>query len=414
MKRRAKRRLDYEKFLGIKSKDPKVKELIDQYEALNALLKLELPKLSTLTEKIGKIALFQLVNIQAQWYHIWQEKVKVVLEENQMPKNIEDIVDMFSRDFKYVEAKAWELGIINKTFGNDIKARPSQSTQDDDSLRSKPRPSDLSSRSRGVSVASDKSPSLPTPDFARRHSGNFTFSPITVSSPGLPQPYGGPAYIQHYRNMGPASPLAAEQPSSSRPYTSTGRPSTSRSHTSESALARMSTDHNTPSRRGSGSNYYGMQYDGPPSSATNRPYSGLFNSALPDGPEDSRRSSRASSQDRGGLGHFNPKVLYLAASLFEFNINATKSEAGYTYLTYQAGEVGFSHMLMLPSANFLRSSMSSLKRASCGWRRIKMIQPMWLDGSGASTLHDSQQTRFKRLNGTCSWTKSSKAFEASS
>jgi hypothetical protein len=32
-------------------------------------------------------------------------------------------------------------------------------------------------------------------------------------------------------------------------------------------------------------------------------------------------------------------VLYLAASLFEFNITATKSEAGYPYLTYGAGEV---------------------------------------------------------------------------
>lgn len=61
-----------------------------------------------------------------------------------------------------------------------------------------------------------------------------------------------------------------------------------------------------------------------------------------DGADDrleSQRSSRASSRDRNISGGYN--VLYLAASLFEFNISATKSEAGYPYLTYQAGEVIF-------------------------------------------------------------------------
>jgi len=58
---------------------------------------------------------------------------------------------------------------------------------------------------------------------------------------------------------------------------------------------------------------------------------------LPDDLDESRRSSRASSHDRERSGGYN--VLYLAASLFEFNISATKTEAGYPYLTYQAGEI---------------------------------------------------------------------------
>ena len=65
---------------------------------------------------------------------------------------------------------------------------------------------------------------------------------------------------------------------------------------------------------------------------------------LTDGPEESQRSSRASSRDRNTSSGYN--VLYLAASLFEFNISATKSEAGYPYLTYQAGEV--SALLSIP------------------------------------------------------------------
>jgi hypothetical protein len=94
-------------------------------------------------------------------------------------------------------------------------------------------------------------------------------------------------------------------------------------------------DYNTQVRRESGSgSAYNHHVDGP---HTGRPYSGIFHSALPDGPEESQRSSRTSSRDRNISGGYN--VLYLAASLFEFNISATKSEAGYPYLTYQAGEV---------------------------------------------------------------------------
>ena len=78
-------------------------------------------------------------------------------------------------------------------------------------------------------------------------------------------------------------------------------------------------------------------------SRSSRPYSGLFHSAmpLPDGPEDSQQSSGASSHDTEVSGVY--RVLYLAASLFEFNISETKLEAGYPYLTYQAGEVGWAH-----------------------------------------------------------------------
>jgi hypothetical protein len=77
-----------------------------------------------------------------------------------------------------------------------------------------------------------------------------------------------------------------------------------------------------------------------------RRLSGLFHSALPlpDGleenlAEDSAASSRGffAQGNVGNAGGY--KVLWLAASLFEFNIETTKHEAGYPYLTYQAGEI---------------------------------------------------------------------------
>lgn len=336
MKKRAKRRLDFERALTLKSQgkkiDEKLTDQVTQYEALNETLKLELPKLSALTVSLGKTCLIQLVQIQTEWYHIWQGKVGAVLEKDQMPKSITDIVEMHFREFKYVEASVQTLGIVSGYFESLSKTRGSQSTQDDESAR--PSLSATSrSRIRGHSVNSDKSPSLPTPDFAKRSSGQFTFSPLVSNSPGLPQlAYQTPFSNGHSRG-GSGSP-ATPDGFISRQHSNLPRPSTGRSFTSDGGM-RAVNDYNTQVRRESGSgSAYNHHVDGP---HTGRPYSGIFHSALPDGPEESQRSSRTSSRDRNISGGYN--VLYLAASLFEFNISATKSEAGYPYLTYQAGEI---------------------------------------------------------------------------
>lgn len=382
MKKRNKRRLDYEKYLSLKGQgkkiDEKLQEMVNQYEALNETLKHELPKLSTMTERIGNICLVQFINIQTLWYGIWQDKVRTVLEDSQMPKDIADIVSMFTRDFKYVEARAQELGIVNGSFLTATpKPRMSQSTQSTNDPKG--RPSNLSSRSRTLSFNSDKSPSLPTPDFEKnRHSGQFAFSPITVSSPGMSQfSHQNSTYSNGHSRNGSLTPGTPDPMSAfgTRPNTSTtARPNTSRSVTSDAGTTRPSNDYSSQYRRESGStsNSGYRHVDGPPQST--RPFSGIFHSAmpLPDGPEDSQRSSRASSRDRNVSDGYN--ILYLAASLFEFNISATKSEAGYPYLTYQAGEVRsdrfLSYKIKLTS---IRSSMSLARKASFGWPKTRMI-----------------------------------------
>lgn len=359
MKKRNKRRLDYEKYLTLKAQgkkvDDKLQELVDQYEALNEILKHELPRLATLTESIGNVCLVQFIGIQTQWYGIWQEKVRAVLEERRVPKDIADIVKMFEVEYIFAEARVNELGIVNGQFGStpsflpsEPNPRTSQSTQS--TADPKGRPSNLSSRSRGLSFNSDKSPSIPTPDFEKsgRHSGQFTFSPaLNGTSPAIAQ-FGQQLSSQsngHSRSgsLTPGTPDPASASASAfgnRSHTSNlGRPNTGRSATSDAGTTRPSNEYNNPYRRESGStsNSAYRHVDGPPPSS--RPFSGIFHSAmpLPDGPEDSQRSSRASSRDRNVSDGYN--ILYLAASLFEFNISATKSEAGYPYLTYSAGEV---------------------------------------------------------------------------
>lgn len=348
MKKRAKRRLDYEKSVQLKKSSKKVdkqlSEFIEQYEALNEALKKELPKLSALTEKVGQICLGNFVNIQAQWFAIWKEKVKAVLEDQEVPE-IADIITSFQRDYKFQDEQINTIGIINPA----AKGRPSQSTSTDEPFaRIRPRLNDLSPRGRGMSLNSDTAPSLPTPDFMKRHSGQFTISPTVASMPSPHQFY----YRDYYAGInaqglpGPSTPHTPELSSASRSLgPASVRPGTGQSYES-SAAPRQSTESGLQSRR-----YSNSMYPSPLQPPDTHRYSGLFQSALPPSdsqerlPRPSQASSRASSRERQPINGYN--VLWLAASLFEFNIETTKHEAGYPYLTYQAGEVRQSHLLIV-------------------------------------------------------------------
>jgi hypothetical protein len=344
MKKRKKRRLDYERSLALKASNKKIDEklavLVEEYEGLNETLKFELPKLSASTEKVGNLCLIQFVSIQVEWLSIWQEKVKTVLEANQLPKDIEDIIDKFNRDYKYQQGRIQELGIANGAFLEDIpKGRLSHSTtatkEDDASTKSRAQPPPpLDNRPRGQSINSDHSPSLPTPDFAKRHSGQFTFSPIVPVAPNLQFSTRDFPPMDSISRGGSGSPSILEAWMNSKPYSA--RPTPRLSYDSGGPL-RTSVESGEATSP-SGSAYYSASQTIDNLPASSRPFSGLFHSAMPtDDVEDSRRSSRASSRDRDRSDGYN--VLYWAASLFEFNISGTKSEAGYPYLTYGAGEV---------------------------------------------------------------------------
>jgi len=360
MKKRAKRRLDYEKHLQLKANGKKVDkqlaELVEQYEALNDTLKKELPKLSAMTAKIGNICLGKFISIQTAWYGIWKEKVRAPLHDLAHVPELSEIVSTFQSDFTLVEERTMSLGILNP----QLRHRASQSTTGDDASsilsRTKSRPGELlpTTRGRGLSINSDHVPTLPTPDFARRNSGQFSLSP---ASSALPSPahyyrdyYSGIIAGSHARGAS-NSPITPDPNGGSGSRSLAGvpmRPSTGRSFDSHS-LPRQSTESTNlsvgggPNRRDSNSTYNSAYHAAPPEA---RRLSGLFHSALPlpdDGAEENGQSqsqmpSRASSTNRG-YDNSGYRVLWLAASLFEFNIETTKHEAGYPYLTYQAGEV---------------------------------------------------------------------------
>ncbi|PKS10563.1 hypothetical protein jhhlp_002317 [Lomentospora prolificans] len=346
MKKRGKRRLDYERAeqlkRGGKTVDSKLKELVEQYEALNDTLKKELPRLSELTVKVGNICLGNLVNLQAEWFSIWKDKVKVVLENGDQMPELDSIVSAFQRDYQFALDAVSAIGIVNPS----SKGRISQSkrTSTDDSIaKNRPRPTELSLRGRGPSINGDGPPSLPTPEFAGNTNASFTLSPTSVTIPSPHQYYYRDYYtgINGYRGGG-ASPITpSDLHGGSRSHAAgaigaTGRPSTGRSFDS-AAAPRQSSESSNPNVRDSNSTSYNVTYPGPDGP---RRFSGLFHSALPlpDDAEESQRSSRASSRERP-LASSGYNILWLAASLFEFNIETTKHEAGYPYLVYQAGEI---------------------------------------------------------------------------
>lgn len=289
--------------------DEKLAEQVEQYTALNDTLKLELPKLSALNENLKDICLARLITTQVGWYSIWNDKLKTVLEQNELPKDLNDILDKFNRDFKHQDAKAQSMGILNGSTVASARGRLSQSTARDEevSVKSKSRASTstTNNRARGLSTQSEAT----TSDQIHRSTEQPRAS-LVANSVGLAVVALGGR---------PDGRLSVE--SSDRP-----RPSGESAHSGRRSLLESSY---TPTRWTEG-------FPAPEPS-----FSDAFNSALPwsnttDSSQNdtSRRSSQAPSEPRTSYN-----ILYVVASLHEFNIEATKTEAGYPYLTYEDGEV---------------------------------------------------------------------------
>ncbi|ODA81807.1 hypothetical protein RJ55_00311 [Drechmeria coniospora] len=335
MKKRQKRRLDFERSEQLKrsgkSVDPKLRELVEQYEALNDTLKKELPMLGSLTERVGNICLGNFVNIQANWFAIWKEKMKAVTGESDELPDLEEVMLTFQRDYPYAHEQLDSIGILNSA----TRGRASQSATsvDGSTIRtSRSGPSDVETRGRVLSVNGDAASSATHADFHARRSGSIPVSP-SASSSGFRSGAAPSPHMYHYRDYyaGVASQQWSSASSRSPEISGSSRSLVGTGATSTRPSTRRSSDSANLHRRDSNTTYSSNQHESR--------YSNLFHSALPlpDGTK-SQRSSRASSRERSRLSD-GYNVLWFAASLFEFNIATTKQEAGYTYLTYQAGEV---------------------------------------------------------------------------
>lgn len=378
MAKRKKRTVEYAKYLTAKNKgervDKRTQEQGEQFMALNETLRDELPKLFVLSDKLIWACVQNFVGLQMQWYSLWQRKAKSVLEDQQVPQSIAEIVEAFNTDYNYVEAHVHSLGIINGAHLAEVSNYLSSSGASF-STGSTARPSlQKSSLSTG-----NQSPRIPAPDFDRRSGSSFqmpSFSARTSSesqnrlrpsqsqastlhqqrsradsnvsndSRNAPQAQRQEApklapYVPHQESRQQRSWEARPQDYYQRPPQVIPDPQpvipTSQAH--PPFQAQPSAQPPAAQRPMSSSTFYSapqVPQVTSPNLPHNRRVSSAFSSAMP--LSDSPATSRPHSPDASG-GQREIQTLFIAASLYDFNLRSDRFEGGYPYLYYTPGEV---------------------------------------------------------------------------
>lgn len=369
MQKRAKRLLEYNRYKALKDRgekpDKKTVEHGEQFMAINDTLKEELPKLFALTKKLVEACLINFVQLQLQWHAIWRRKLSQAIDESKDATTLANIIEAFGGDFRFFEGQLLSLGICNgsvladainpvgylshtTTLTGDGTASPRQTTSLD------------LTKSRTLSVNNDVSPMLPQPDFGIRGNVNFfgvdnglqlgsgsystvnstesnrrmrASSAVSCQSSHTPEIPG--AYRSYSNSNTPVSNQVRPTPAITR-TTTDPIPSLSRQSLEPSNVYRPGDDATTVGRRSSGSTNALTQSTEQAPSPSGR-FSGYFSSAMPmsDSPP---AESPVDNCDVQKEFH----IIFLAASIYPFNIDRARREAGYPYLTYVSGEVGSS------------------------------------------------------------------------
>ncbi|KAL8688014.1 MAG: hypothetical protein Q9218_005967 [Villophora microphyllina] len=362
MQKRNKRVMDFARYKSIKDRgdkpDKKTTEQGEQFVAINESLKDELPRLFNLTGKLVEACLNNFVQLQLQWHIIWRRKLGQALDNYKASGPISELIDAFTGDFAFFEAQVLSLGICNGSMLAESvnmvnMLSPSRTLTGDDASQKKPS-LDLTRR-RTTSINSDMSPVLPQPDFGSRNGAGGFFGMDTGMQP---MPSMAPTSNQletTNRNRANSAMVAGRSPrtpdvpggfpysnnttpisaSFGRPATATGpSPVLPRPIIETPDLNRVS-EATTLVNQPVSNTLYAPGTQARPPSPSGR-YSGVFSSALPMSDSPTEESPLDDGQSRPQT-QFN--VIFLAASVYEFNIDRARREAGYPYLTYVAGEI---------------------------------------------------------------------------
>lgn len=333
MRKRDKRLMDYARFKAAKQRgdkpDKKTTEQGEQFMALNETLKDELPKLYSLTAKLMEACLKNFVQIQTSWFDSLEKRFSHLTDS--FPEEIQKIISEWSAGFTMVEAQVRSLGVCNGSLLADaVSSMNYNNTPSTGANVSSPRrPSTVNSvTSTRVGSSMDESPKV-SYDFG---SSNHSFqSPATDSQSQMSNSRhradsgisgrggNGVSETQELQRSQLLQQVTNAPSGPAPPYSANPAPLPS--------LPRLSLE--APFQADVGEHPAG---DHPPSSPGGR-YSGFFSSALPmsDTPEELTPVDGDPPKE--------PKVLFLAASMYEFNIDRARREAGYPYLTYVAGEI---------------------------------------------------------------------------
>ena len=356
MRKRDKRLMDYARFKAIKDRgdkpDKKTTEQGEQFTALNETLKDELPKLYSLTAKLMEACLKNFVQIQTTWFNALQRKLSPLVESS--PDDLEKIFNEWASDFTFSDAQVLSLGICNGSLIADTISQFTHNTPSTTAINSSRRPSTANSGSTRVGSNMEESPKTSheftgSVSHQLQSSGMESQSHISqgrsraasaVSGKGgrsVPRESSDiPQQNQILQQQMTTSPGPLSGPAPAQPLASPPAPPVNNAPTTNSepfpSLPQLSIDPFLTSSFVDPANN-----ENHPATPGGR-YSGFFSSAMPmsDNPEE---NNSASTQPVEGEPAKEPRVLFLAASIYEFNIDRARREAGYPYLTYVAGEI---------------------------------------------------------------------------
>ena len=316
MHKRNKRLIDYARFKAIKDRrdrpDKKTAEQAEQFTVLNDALKDELPKLFTLTAQMMEACLERFIAIQRGWFQLLQQKLGQLLDR--FPSDVDSIVREFTGDFGIHEAQVLTLSICNGAMLADTANMVNFASFDAGSGSPGRSPSIATSGPRTAPGAVDASP---------KRSLDFSSTRSIVDSQ-LPSQGG---------RRGTDASVSRSIDTTTTPSAS-ARPSMSSTRQTEPPPTVPRLDLDIPFMQEPLLQDTGMYESttGENTASPNGRYSGFFSSAMPMSDSPSQETSQPGPTT-------DPKVLFLAASLYDFKIDETRYEAGYPYLTYDEGEI---------------------------------------------------------------------------
>lgn len=340
----------------------------ERFTTINDTLKLELPLLYDKTKAVMRHVMTLFMALQKDWYKTCSKKILPLLETE--PQHTTSIVydlqaytDRFKSDYNLQEQRAKGFGITN-----------SQRLLQEISNMTSPIPSDGTGSARNSQSRRTESMSSEASGFdpRNRHSGGYSSRSNVRSMDGPPRSSpAGQVYPSLYQNSSSSSRNNFGPPSSRE----AARVLSQASEHSDATTVRQSERRN--STRSRNQNYPGLDgvvdfddrssfgtgvFDFPPqlgasflsptqssmftmSAPSSQPpslpgstrQSGVFNSALPMSDTPARGSAEELPITPGDTDE--PEVLFLAASLFEFNIAHDRREGGIPYLVYVPGEI---------------------------------------------------------------------------
>ncbi|CAN9178091.1 hypothetical protein CC77DRAFT_1008413 [Alternaria alternata] len=347
--------------------DPDIEESSKKFSTINDTLKHELPLLYERTKGLMRTLMTLFMCLQKDWYKTCSKKILPLLESEpqhttSLRYDLESYVERFHGDYKPMQDLANRLGIINRNLLVDI----SNMTSPVPTLSSDGGASSRNSSSRRTESIGSEASML---DSKTRNSGGYAprSHPRSLDNPPRSSP-AGPAYPSLYPPN--TSGRAGPGPTSLRE----ARALSPTSDNSDATVVRKERRNTGPSRNNH--NYMNLDgavdiehsplsvnaFDFPPqlgpsflspsqptihtfSAPTSQPASlpgstrasGVFNSALP--MSDSPARGSVEDLPTTPADTDEPEVLFLAASLFEFNIAHDRREGGIPYLVYVPGEI---------------------------------------------------------------------------